>query len=150
MRICWCGAPSLTTGRVCRSQFLLALDSAVILGSDSRPYFTVSDSRLSFSSPPTTRANTVEVFDPASTRDWSTTRFGFPVIQRRDGATEKTSFNLVSMETSSVCHPAMGCFQESNSTEKCVPSRCLPIGLCVTISSEVLLWRWSQDVHAKH
>jgi hypothetical protein len=36
---------------------------------DSRPYFTVSDSRLSFSSPPTTRSATVEVFDPASTRD---------------------------------------------------------------------------------
>jgi hypothetical protein len=35
---------------------------------DSRPYFTVSDSRLPFSSPPTTRRVTVEVFDPASTR----------------------------------------------------------------------------------
>jgi hypothetical protein len=36
---------------------------------DSRLYFTVSDSRLAFSSPPTTRRATVEVFDPASTRD---------------------------------------------------------------------------------
>jgi hypothetical protein len=36
---------------------------------DSQPYFTVSDSRLPFSSPPTTRRDTVEVFDPASTRD---------------------------------------------------------------------------------
>jgi hypothetical protein len=36
---------------------------------DSRPYFTVSDSRLSFSSPPTTRRVTVEVFVPTSTRD---------------------------------------------------------------------------------
>jgi hypothetical protein len=36
---------------------------------DSRQYFTVSDSRLPFSSPPTTRRTTVEVFDPASTRD---------------------------------------------------------------------------------
>jgi hypothetical protein len=34
----------------------------------SRPYFTVSHLRLSFSSPPTTRRVTVEVFDPASTR----------------------------------------------------------------------------------
>jgi hypothetical protein len=34
---------------------------------DSRPYFTVSDLRLPFSSPPTTRRVTVEVFDPAST-----------------------------------------------------------------------------------
>jgi hypothetical protein len=38
---------------------------------DSRPYFTVSDSRLPFSSPPTTRRATVEVFGPASTRDIS-------------------------------------------------------------------------------
>jgi hypothetical protein len=36
---------------------------------DSLPYFTVSDSRLPFSLPPTTRRATVEVFDPASTRD---------------------------------------------------------------------------------
>jgi hypothetical protein len=35
---------------------------------DSWPYFTVSDLRLPFSSPPTTRRVTVEVFDPASTR----------------------------------------------------------------------------------
>jgi hypothetical protein len=34
----------------------------------SRPYFTVSVLRLTFSSPPTTRRVTVEVFDPASTR----------------------------------------------------------------------------------
>jgi hypothetical protein len=31
---------------------------------DSQPYFTVSDLRLPFSSPPTTRRVTVEVFDP--------------------------------------------------------------------------------------
>jgi hypothetical protein len=35
---------------------------------DSPPYFTVSDFRLPFSSPPTARRVTVEVFDPASTR----------------------------------------------------------------------------------
>jgi hypothetical protein len=34
---------------------------------DSRPYFTVSDLRLPFSSPPTTRRVMVEVFDPVST-----------------------------------------------------------------------------------
>jgi hypothetical protein len=34
----------------------------------SWPNFTVSDSRFPFSSPPTTRRATVEVFDPASTR----------------------------------------------------------------------------------
>jgi hypothetical protein len=36
---------------------------------DSRPYVTVSDSRLPFLSPPTTRRAMVEVFDPASTRE---------------------------------------------------------------------------------
>jgi hypothetical protein len=35
---------------------------------DWRPYFTLSDLRLSFSSPPTTRRVTVDVFDPATTR----------------------------------------------------------------------------------
>jgi hypothetical protein len=33
------------------------------------PHFTISDSRLPFSSPPTTRKATVEVFEPASTRE---------------------------------------------------------------------------------
>jgi hypothetical protein len=44
--------------------------SRVLVPWDSRPYvyFTVSDSRLPFSSPPMTRRATVEVFDSASTR----------------------------------------------------------------------------------
>jgi hypothetical protein len=37
----------------------------------SRPYFTVSDLRLTISSPLTTRRVTVEVFDLASTRAWN-------------------------------------------------------------------------------
>jgi hypothetical protein len=36
----------------------------------SPPYFTVSDSRLPFPSPPTTRRTTMEVFDPSSTQNW--------------------------------------------------------------------------------
>jgi hypothetical protein len=36
LRVCWCGAPSLMRGRVCRLQFLLALASAVIFGSEPR------------------------------------------------------------------------------------------------------------------
>jgi hypothetical protein len=36
MRACWFGEPSLTRGRVCRLQLLLALASAVIFGSESR------------------------------------------------------------------------------------------------------------------
>jgi hypothetical protein len=38
---------------------------------NSRQYFTVSDSRLPFLSPSTTRRVTVEVFDPASTQEWT-------------------------------------------------------------------------------
>jgi hypothetical protein len=59
LRVCWCGAFSLTRGRVCRLQLLLILASAVILGT----IFSVSDLRLPFSSPPTTRRVTVEVLD---------------------------------------------------------------------------------------
>jgi hypothetical protein len=43
--------------------------SRVLVPWDLRPYFTVSDSRLHFSSPPTTRRVTVEVFNPACTRN---------------------------------------------------------------------------------
>jgi hypothetical protein len=39
--------------------------------SPAQSLFTVSNSRLPFSSPPTTRRVTVEVFDPASTREAS-------------------------------------------------------------------------------
>jgi hypothetical protein len=102
MRICWHGALSLTRGRVCRLQLLLALAGAVILGSESLgtcdhillsqiwdpppPTWRASSSHLyppgtgwpsytpkhwvSFSSPPTTRRTTVEVFEPSSTREW--------------------------------------------------------------------------------
>jgi hypothetical protein len=35
LQVCWCGALSLTTGRVCRLELLLALASAVIFGSES-------------------------------------------------------------------------------------------------------------------
>jgi hypothetical protein len=52
---CWSSPGSLSRLRVPRYSW---------------PYFTVSDLRLLFSSPPTTRRVTVEVFDPASTRVW--------------------------------------------------------------------------------
>jgi hypothetical protein len=53
-------------GWVCNLHILLVLASAI-----SRPYFTVSDLRLPFSSPPTTGRVTVEVFDPTSTWGFS-------------------------------------------------------------------------------
>jgi hypothetical protein len=36
LRVCWCGALSLTRGLVCRLQLLLVLAIAVVLGSESR------------------------------------------------------------------------------------------------------------------
>jgi hypothetical protein len=47
---------------------LPAKSFSVVVPWDFRSYFTVSDLRLPFSSPPTTRRVTVEVFDPASIR----------------------------------------------------------------------------------
>jgi hypothetical protein len=55
----------------CLLYMLVALASAVILGSESlgtRDHILLSDLRLPFSSPPTSRRVTVEVFQPASTR----------------------------------------------------------------------------------
>jgi hypothetical protein len=49
---------------------------------DPRPYFTLSDSILPFSSPPTTRRATVKVFDPASTRDSQTATVSLNSINR--------------------------------------------------------------------
>jgi hypothetical protein len=68
LQVCCCGAFSLLRGRVCRLQMLLALASAVILGSESygtRDHILLSQNRdFPLSSPPTTRRATVEVFDP--------------------------------------------------------------------------------------
>jgi hypothetical protein len=55
---------------------------------DSRPYFTVSELRLPFSSPPTTRRLTVEVFVPSSTASpahyialaWTTQKTPLPTV----------------------------------------------------------------------
>jgi hypothetical protein len=51
---------------------------------DSWPYFTISDSRLPFSSPPTAQRVTVEVFDPASIRNspWTLSLFLVITVRR--------------------------------------------------------------------
>jgi hypothetical protein len=58
---------------------------------ESWPYFTVSDSRLPFMWPPTTRRATVEVLDPASTRASlsSIPRLAYNLLAR---TTQKTPF----------------------------------------------------------
>jgi hypothetical protein len=72
LRVCWSGAFSLTRGRICRLQLVLDLASAVILGSESLGtrdprLFTVSDSRLPFLSPPTTRRVTASTWTAQKT-----------------------------------------------------------------------------------
>jgi hypothetical protein len=91
----FCGAPSLTRRRVC---FLYDAGpcqrslSLVRVPWDSRPYFTASDLRLPFSSSPTTRRVTVEVFDPASTREGLKTTVGFSLYSLgSDHSTENAS-----------------------------------------------------------
>jgi hypothetical protein len=58
---------------------------------DLRPYFTVSHLRLPFSSPPTTRRVTVEVFDPASIRIEYSTIYSHCYKNLRYHLTEITS-----------------------------------------------------------
>jgi hypothetical protein len=76
LRVCCFGAPSLTRGRVCRLQLLLALDSAVIFGSESRRtrghilLYQIRD--FPFSSPPTTRKGHGGGIRPRlHSRDWN-------------------------------------------------------------------------------
>jgi hypothetical protein len=57
---------------------------------DSRPHFSVSDSRLPFSSPPTTRRATVEVFDSMSTWDTKLENFGVDYNKRQSNSGNNT------------------------------------------------------------
>jgi hypothetical protein len=70
----WCALSDERSGLsfVCAAGLCQRSLSRVRVPWDLRPYFTVSHLRLPISSPPTTRRVTVEVFDPASTRVFST------------------------------------------------------------------------------
>jgi hypothetical protein len=116
---------------------------------DSRPYF-VSDLRLPFSSPPTTRRVMVEVFDPASTRvpDLRLTTY---IISRR------THRKHIRCPARDICEPYrkhlfLYCCIYSRLHSKwnypivacvfvvagmCLPSRCPATGLHITISTMV-------------
>jgi hypothetical protein len=100
--VCWYETPSLTIGRVCRSQLLLVITGAIVLGPESHGIHNSSrflqpgrlgpcmytpgtdwlnyTSRhwVSFSLPPTARRDTVKVLEPASTREkpqhWTASR----------------------------------------------------------------------------
>jgi hypothetical protein len=62
---------------------------------DSQPYFTASDWRLPFLSPPTTRRVTVEAFDPVSTRVNSTKSRLVPLITPRHRPRKKHCSSLL-------------------------------------------------------
>jgi hypothetical protein len=81
------------TGLCCPRQHSL---SRVRVPWDSWLYFTVSDLRLPFSSPPTTRRVTVEVFEPAFTRVWTNIQLVFNVTPRR-GTHRKHCSSIVAL-----------------------------------------------------
>jgi hypothetical protein len=83
---------------------------------NSRPSFTVSDSRLPFSSSTTTRWATVEVFDPASTGSAALLHTVLLIISRH-GPHRKRRSSIVALV--------------SVAAETCLPSRCLETG-CIT------------------
>jgi hypothetical protein len=68
LRVCWCGAPPLTRGRICRLQLLLVLAIAVILGSESRGNMTTFYS-LRFETHPTSRCRSPYLRPPGTS--WS-------------------------------------------------------------------------------
>jgi hypothetical protein len=126
---------------VCHLQLLLVLVSAFLLGSDpwdSRPYFIISDSRLPFLSPPTTRRATVEVFDPASTQEYCWYLPGIPLGQSFAYWLENTYRNnwvFALVATTTRCYEnkclfqltSSGCWLLCKCTENALRRKLLPI-----------------------
>jgi hypothetical protein len=92
---------------------------------DSRPYFTVSDSRLPFSSPLTTHRATVEVFDTASTRDSSNPSYRLSLHRLRTG--HIILYCIVRVTQQKIV------YQVSVFAETCLSSRCLAMRIHVTV-----------------
>jgi hypothetical protein len=90
----------------------------------SRVYFTLSDLKLPFSSPPTTRRVTVEVFDPASTRVVLIPPTVLVIISRQ-GPRKKRCSSIVSFASTVV--------------GTCLPSYCRETVAARTIENTVLL-----------
>jgi hypothetical protein len=168
LRICWCGAPSLTPERVCRLQLLLALASADILGSESRRTHDnillpqIRDSlRLEgqvpiFISPRNKVAQLYpqalgSVFDPASTRRTAHSASNQPTTELQSSlyspGTDRTE-NVSSViacspnNMSTELFPSNGCC-----TVVCLHSCYLAMGLRVTISESLLLCRSYMKCH---
>jgi hypothetical protein len=150
LRVCWCGVFSLTRGRVCRLQLLLALASASILWSESLG--SCDHMLLSQIRDFETRRPTVEVFDPASTRgclaDSLSAGLSLLVWRSRNHLLQQLSYRVssryrvnnrylyVAPETLLYAlprnrHLCMQCIASSvefAAVEKWLPSRCLATG----------------------
>jgi hypothetical protein len=104
---------------------------------DSRPCITVSDLRLPFSSPPTTRRVTVDVFDPASTRVLPSQLPCLLLITSRYGPHRKHSSPIVGSNCCIIKSmlPSNGNVSTEPLTRncRCLQSRCLATGLYATI-----------------
>jgi hypothetical protein len=105
---------------------------------DSRPYFIVLDSRLPFSSLPTTRRATVEILDPASTRDLNGVLYSVSVSAETPVDPEEMCWLPRIYLCENIFHfriPGnirVG-FQDFISTETCSSTCFLAMGLHVTI-----------------
>jgi hypothetical protein len=130
---------------------------------DSPPYFTVSDLRLPFSSPPTTRRVTVEVFDPASTRvdyslyslgsDYSTENIRVYVAQQWiyanhiDNASYDTGYIITFTAPSHVngSYPIVACIFVA--AGMCLPNCWLEMVLRVTVSNQSFTFERAVQQH---
>jgi hypothetical protein len=91
---------------------------------DSWPYFTVLDLRLSLSSSPMTRWATVEVFDPASTRD--------SVSQLRIDYLCSLGADRIE-NTASTVSPLLHALLRDGCGIACLHSRCLPVTVFLAV-----------------
>jgi hypothetical protein len=107
--------------------------SRVLVPWDSRPYFTVSDLRLPFPSPPTTRRITVDVFDPSSTRCLNSISLYSLGAAATENATSQQYFycyrgvfiSPLHRHSSSLIVACLFVFAGT-----CLPSRCLAMNVC--------------------
>jgi hypothetical protein len=107
---------------------------------DSWPHFTVSDSRLPFSPPPTSLRVTVEVFGPAFTRVFWSELSSLLILYSVSGSEETSVYHTATGWFPRICllgkvfisQQGVG-FQESISTETCFSTRSLAMGLRITI-----------------
>jgi hypothetical protein len=94
--------------------------SRVRVPSNSWPYFTLSDLRLPFSSPPTTHRVTVEAFEPPSTR------LTVPSYNSSAGTLLKTLSYVVKIACLLVPYLAIyAVLFKTYASGMCLPSRCL-------------------------